>query len=184
MRTEFTSRYEFYPRTSRLDRLICPDITNRSYSIIASLNLAAGDEGVLLAWGSRFGGLVLYVKQQRLVYEYVYSESTRHVMRSPDPLPLGTVQVGVEFARSGKAGGTACMVVSGNVVATIELPATWPTYGTTAGLYCGADHGSPVSGEYQPPFIFRGGLHRVIVELRTEGAADFAGRYRAAMQEQ
>ena len=33
-----------------------------------------GAEGVLLAIGSRFGGCVLYVKEGRLVCEYVYND--------------------------------------------------------------------------------------------------------------
>jgi arylsulfatase len=184
MRMEFTSRYELYPGASRMDRLICPDVTDRSYRILASLDHDAGDQGVLLAWGSRFGGLVLYIKEGRLVYEYVYSESVRHVMRSKDPLPSGPIEAGVHFVRTGKRCGIVSMIVSGDVVASLELPATWPTYGTTAGLYCGADHGSPVSREYTAPFRFLGKLHKVIIELHTAGEADFAGRYRAALQEQ
>jgi arylsulfatase len=185
MKMEFTRRYEFYPGMSRLDRLICPDITDRSYRITADLERTIAEmEGVLLAWGSRFGGMVLYVKGNHLVYEYIYSEMKRYVMRSPQPLELGAARVGVEFKRTGRNSGTAVLQIGGSSVAHAEITKTWPTHGTTAGLYCGSDRGAPLSNEYPSPFPFTGKIHRVLIELETDGERDLSDRYVAALKEQ
>ncbi len=184
MKMEFISRYELYPNASRLDRLICPDITDRSYRITAEVQLAAGNEGVLLAWGSYFGGLVLYVKEDHLVYEYVYSETERHVLRSPERLEPGAAKLSVDFRRTGKNRGTATMQVDGMAVADTGIPATWPTHGTTAGLYCGRDLGAPVSLDYPAPFAFTGEIKKVVIELQTDGEADLGEQFKAILQEQ
>jgi hypothetical protein len=74
--------------------------------------------------------------------------------------------------------------VNGEAAGAVEIPRTWPTHGTTAGLNCGQDAGAPVSDAYECPFRFTGRALRVAVELdgRANGAAKAA--YQTVLREQ
>lgn len=127
---------------------------------------AGGAEGVLLASGSRFAGYVLYVKDGRLVYEYVYSPAVRHAIRSQAAVPTGPSVLRYEFRRTGPRRGRGTLSIDGRAVGSVEIPKTWPVHGTTAGVTCGRDVGAAVSDAYAAPFPFTGTLRRVVVELQ------------------
>src|SRR5262249_3658999 len=74
------TRYEYLGDMARIDRLSAPDISDRSYVVTANFEGDEVAEGVILAWGSRFGGFVLYIKERELCYEYVYSDSEKHTL--------------------------------------------------------------------------------------------------------
>ena len=69
-----TTRYEYMADMARIDRLSAPDISDRAYTVTASFEADRDRQGVILAWGSLFGGFVIYLKDGRLCYEYVFSE--------------------------------------------------------------------------------------------------------------
>ena len=176
--------YVYYPGMARIDRLSAPDITDRSYSIAADVEIPpAGAEGVLLAAGNRFAGYVLYALAGRLVHEYVYSERVRHTIRSETPLPVGRVSVRYEFTKTGPRRGRGTLAVDGQPIGTVEVPKTWPLHATSSGVHCGRDGSVPVSDAYVCPFAFTGTIHRVIVELG-DGRSDGPGEYRAALAEE
>jgi arylsulfatase A-like enzyme len=179
------SRYVYYPGMARIDRLSAPYITDRSWSVTAEVEIAAGGaEGVLLASGSRFAGYVLYVKDGHLVYEYVYAPAVRHTIRSAAAVPTGASVLRYEFRRTGSRRGRGTLVIDGRAVGSVEIPKTWPIHGTTAGVTCGHDTGASVSDAYTAPFPFTGALRRVMVELESDGAGDPAGESRGALGEE
>lgn len=176
-----TLRYEFHSNMARVDRMQSPDITDRSYAVEARFTV--GDEpprGVLLAWGSHFGGFVIYLKDGRLCYEYVYSESLTHRIEGPYQPPPGDAKVELHFIRTGKNAGRAVLLADGNEIGEVEIPKTWPTHGTTAGLNCGQDAGAPVSFSYQKPFRFNAGGLKVTVNLATDSESEAGAAYAAA----
>lgn len=186
LRMNRQTRYEFLADMARVDRLSAPDIGNRSYVIRAEFDqIPVGASGVLLAWGSRFAGFVLYIKDGELSYEYVYSESLTHALRVPFAKPAGKVVVELQFVHAGERGARASLHLDGEALGVVEIPRTWPTHGTTAGLNCGQDAGAPVSEAYERPFRFTGRSLRVTVELdgRTDGASSKAA-YRTVLREQ
>ena len=179
------SRYIYYPGMARIDRLSAPYITDRSWTITAEVEIPAGGaEGVLLAAGSRFAGYALYVKEGRLVYEYVYAPAVRHAIRSEAAVSAGARVLRYEFRRTGPRRGRGTLSVDGRAVGSVEIPKTWPVHGTTAGVTCGHDTGASVSDAYAAPFPFTGTLRRVIVELGDEGAGDPSGESRGALGEE
>jgi arylsulfatase len=179
------SRYVYRPGMARIDRLSSPDVTDRSWSIAAEVEVpAAGAEGVILAAGTRFAGYALYVQDGRCVWEYVYSESARHVIRSDASLPTGRVEVRYEFTRTGPRRGRGALYIDDEPAGAVEIPKTWPIHGTTGGVHCGRDGGAPVSDGYTPPFAFTGTIHRVVVELAGDGEADGKGAARHALEEE
>jgi arylsulfatase A-like enzyme len=180
------TRYVYYPGMARIDRLSAPDVSDRSYRILAEVEIpAAGAEGVLLAAGSRFGGYVLYVQDGRLLYEYVYSRDRRQVIRSDRRLPTGRrLTLRYEFQKTGPRRGRGSLFIDQDLVGTVEIPRTWPLYATTGGLFCGRDGGTRVGEGYRGPFPFTGSIHRVIVELADDGQSDPAGEARSALAEE
>ncbi len=150
------SRYEYRPQMARIDRLMAPDITGRSFTIEARLHKRGKLEGVLLAWGSCFGGLVIYAMEGNLVVEYVFSQDERVRLVVKDTLPEGPADVVAGFVRNQRAGLQLTLGGTGISPAYAEAARTWPTHGTTAGISCGHDAGHPVSDAYRAPFPFTG----------------------------
>jgi arylsulfatase A-like enzyme len=180
------TRYVYYPDMARIDRLSAPDVGDRSYSIVAELEIpATGAEGVVLASGTRFAGYVLYVQDDRPVYEYVYSDATRHTLRADIPLPRGRrVTLGYDFQRTAPRRGRGTLSIDGQAVGSVDIPRTWPVHGASGGVLCGRDGGVRVSDAYASPFRFTGTIHRVIIELGEDGQTDRAGEARAALAEE
>ncbi|MGH7278028.1 MAG: sulfatase-like hydrolase/transferase [Candidatus Rokuibacteriota bacterium] len=179
------TRYVYYPGMARIDRSSAPDVTDRSYGITAEVEIPpAGAEGVLLAAGTRFGGYVLYLKDGRLVHEYVYSETVRHTIVSDAPVAAGARRLRYEFTRTGTRQGGGAPYVDERRVGVNEVPKTWPLHGIAGGVFCGRDGAVPVSDAYICPFVFTGTIHRVIVELGDDGRRDAAGEARSALAEE
>lgn len=180
-----TLRYEFHSGMSRIDRLSSPDITDRSYALTARFEVGRDKpEGVLIAWGSHFGGFVIYIKQGQLCYEYVYSESVTHrIIADYRPGP-GNARIGLRFTRTGKNAGRAALSIDDREVGQVDIPRTWPTHGTTAGLNCGQDAGAPVSFAYERPFRFTAPPLTVEIELATDSESEPGAAYAAALKEQ
>jgi arylsulfatase len=177
--------YVYYPGMARVDRLSAPEITNRSYTITAHIEVPpSGAEGVLLASGGRFGGYVLYVQGGRLVYEYLYADETRYVLASDRALPVGRSTLRFEFTKTGDYQGTGTLRINGEPAGSVHLPRTWPVSGTSGGLYCGRDGGTPVSQAYRLPFAFTGTLNRVVIELDDDGQPDPSIQARADLAEE
>ncbi|HRL20795.1 MAG TPA: arylsulfatase [Alcaligenes sp.] len=180
-----TLNYEFHSNMARVDRMQAPDITDRSYTITATFT--AGPEplnGVLLAWGSHFGGFVLYMKNNRIHYEYVYSESVSYRLEGSYPTTPGQSTVKLHFNRTGKQAGQITLIANDAEIGKVDIPKTWPTHGTTAGLNCGQDAGAPVSFAYTKPFRFNGTGLTVKVSLATDSESESSAAYAAALKEQ
>lgn len=180
-----TLAYEFHGGMARIDRLTSPDITDRSYRVTASFDAPRGvAQGVLLAWGSHFGGFVVYLKDGQACYEYAYSQDVRHSIKADWQPPEGRAEIQLDVRRTGKNAVHARLLAHGQELGSVQIPRTWPTHGTTAGLNCGLDAGAPVSFAYPAPFAFTGGDLRVKVELAADSASEPGGAYTAVLKEQ
>ena len=83
-RTEFT----YYPGMIRIPEGSAPDFKNKSYRIIADVQIPdGGAEGVLMTQGGRFNGLGLYLLQGRPVFHYNLVGVDRTTIAAKDPLP-------------------------------------------------------------------------------------------------
>ena len=166
IRRHSRAKHVFYPGMSRVDRLMAPDVTGRSFSIKAEIIKDEPLHGVILAWGSRFGGLSFFIQDGHVVLQYVFSQDESHVLRLPDAVPTGPVVMMANFARNPDQSVDLTLTATGLTPATLRISRTWPTHGMTAGLSCGADRGHPVTDAYERPYTFGGGtLRRVVVEV-------------------
>jgi arylsulfatase A-like enzyme len=175
------NRYEYRPQMARIDRLMAPDITGKSFRIEAELVKGnAPLSGVLFAWGSSFGGVVLYAQNKTVVLEYVYSQDERVKLVIDERLPTGKAGIVATFDRNSDGGFDLTLIGTGLHPAKASVPKTWPTHGTTTGISCGHDAGHPVSDAYVAPFPFSPAA-LVRVTLTVGECAATAGDEKAAL---
>ena len=156
--------------TPHLERSKTPDIRNRSFSIRARANRAAGDNGVLVAFGARTGGYTFYVQDDCLVFEYNYL-NTMYSVRSTQALPEGDLDLIVTYAKTDEHQGTATLSCEhgGESQELASGPIeTLPYRQTTYGMSIGKDSGPTVTAAYPGPFAFEGTLQWVEWELQDD----------------
>src|SRR5215471_14586096 len=117
-------RYIYYPNTAPVPEGVAVNVRNRSYKILADVNITDPNaSGVIFAHGSRFGGHALFIHDKKLHYVYNFlgiPPEQRFV--SDDQLAPGAYTLGVEFTREkageyGESHGTARLYVNDDVVA-------------------------------------------------------------------
>lgn len=174
IRDQARDRYDYFPDMARIDRLMAPDVTGRSFAIEATFEKTAPTmTGVILAWGSGFGGLVLYAQDGEFVVEYVFSQDERERIAIKDTSGAGKGRILACFDRNAERGLDLTLSGDGLGTAKGTSPKAWPTHGMTAGLSCGRDAGHPVSTAYKAPFAIAGGeLIRVSLTIVSDAARE------------
>jgi arylsulfatase A-like enzyme len=185
--------YVYYPGTSAVSNKIAAPVLNRPHSITATVELANGTEGVLVAQGGNSGGYSLYVKDHKLHYAYNFLGIQQYHLTSDATLTDGRHELRFEFEPTGKPDfahgkGTparAQLYVDGKLAGQTDLPVTIPLdIGITDGLTCGRDDGSTVTTDYQAPFAFSGALEKVVVDISGDLLEDHSAKLRATMAHQ
>jgi len=158
-------RYIYYPDTAPVPEAVAVNIRNRSYKILANVDITDADaSGVIFAHGSRFGGHSLFVKDRKVHYVYNFlGIKPEQDFASKTDLTPGKHTIGVEFTRekSGEHGesiGSTKLYIDGQVVAEGPMR-TQPGKFTLSGdgLCVGFDSGDSVSAQYSSPARFKGG---------------------------
>lgn len=167
------TRLRFPAGMPHLERFKCPDVRNRSFEIAASADTATGTDGVLVAYGSRTGGMVLWVADGLLCFEYNYLGRPTGI-RASEPVPLGDVELGVRYTKTAEHAGTATLwqrAGDGPVqeLGSVDLE-TMPYRQSLYGMDIGRDLGPTVSAAYVGPNEFQGTL--LHVEFRLENDRD------------
>ncbi len=173
-------RYVYYPGSSPVPESVSVHIQNRSFAIVADLDLQGSDaRGVIVAMGSRFGGFTLFVKDGRLHFEYSFIGVHTFKFASNRAVPTGRVALGVEFTRlredpKGVANGTLKMYINEEMVAEGRMKVQPGPFGLAGvGLVVGHDGPEGVSEEYEAPFPFTGGaINGVTFNVSGEPYAD------------
>ena len=171
---EVRSRYVLRPGAP-IATPAAPDVRHRPSVTVASVTLAEGDEGVLVAHGGRFGGYALYVQDGCLHYVHNVLGDVHHRVSSP-PLPIGARRLGYSFTPTGPFQGDVDLLVDGEVVATGHLPSTTVfSYVLFGEYFCiGEDDCTPVDVRYAAPFHFTGTIDRVVIDVSGEPFRDLA----------
>lgn len=158
-------RYVYYPHTAPVPEGVAVNVRNRSYKILANVEITGADAGgVIFAHGSRFGGHALFIKDHKLYYVYNFlgiKPEQQYV--SSEELKPGRYTLGMEFTRTGagphhESLGTMKLYLNDKVVAEGPMK-TQPGKFTLSGdgLCVGFDSGDAVSAEYKTPGTFQGG---------------------------
>ncbi len=109
------SRYRYYPGVASVPEAQAVNLRNRSYSIGALVDLPGpGAQGAIFAYGSRFGGHALYVRDNRLHYTYNFVGETITTIAAEEELPTGeNLIVSASFEKDGEdSPGTATGMLS------------------------------------------------------------------------
>jgi arylsulfatase len=185
--------YTYYPGTQAVPNNAAAIVLNRPHSITADVDFERGDEGVLLAHGGNDGGYSLYVKDGKLHYAHNFVTRTIYHVQSLEAVPEGRHQLGYEFEVTGKpdflqgkgAPGRGQLYIDGELVGQIDIPVSTPNiFGLTGALSCGANPGSPVTPDYEPPFEYTGTLYSVTVDVSGELIKDTEAEMRMILARQ
>ena len=155
----------------RLVRSVSPSVMNRDHHIRAVVEIPEdGCEGALVSNGGLQGGYALVVHDGHLVYVSNFLGRDHTVVRGPDPLPTGRVEVAMEWVTTAPFAGDVTLFVEGVPVCRQRVERTNPViYAVAEGLEVGSDTGTPVWPGYESPFHFTGGIVEVV--LGTAGSA-------------
>ncbi|MDB5393329.1 MAG: sulfatase [Rhodospirillales bacterium] len=139
-----------------------------SHSITVDLVVPGkGAEGVIFADGGRYGGVVLYVKKGRLIYENNFFGKSRDVIAAASLLPPGQHRIAYEYTRQDAkfwGGGRGTLSIDGKTVAKAKIPQVGMPY-AFGSLDIGRERGSPISPDYQLPFTFTGTIEKLEIHL-------------------
>jgi arylsulfatase A-like enzyme len=168
-RTEFTY---YHPGAQRIAEKASAPVKGESHSIETTLNLTGKEEGVILACGGFTGGYTLFIKNNKLYYDYNYYHGLYYTLEST-ALPKGNVDIKFNFIETGGVtkglpGGKGELYVNGKKVDQVEMPDMHiSTFSLSETFDVGVDNGTPVSDKYRVTnhFPYTGELDKVIVKL-------------------
>ena len=171
-RTEFVY---YSPGARRIAEKASAPVKGRSHTIDTTLNLTGNEEGVIVACGGFTGGYTLYIKDNRVYYEYNYYNGLYYTLES-QPLPRGEVDIQFNFIENGGTtpgipGGVGELYVNGEKVDEVDMPEMHvSTFSLSETFDVGIDAGTPVSNKYRVTnhYPYTGEIDRVIFRL-TEG---------------
>lgn len=111
-----------------------PDTRGKSHTMTADVERPdTNSEGVLVAYGSSRSGYVLYVKNNRLVYEYNFAGTVTRI-ESREELPAGASALRFEYQKGAGAAGTGVLSVNGRTIGEGAIPRTLPLLISWEGL--------------------------------------------------
>jgi arylsulfatase len=183
-------RYIYYPHTAPVPEGVAASVRNRSYKILANVDIKDSDAaGVIFAHGSRFGGHALFIKDRKLHYVYNFlGIRPEQKFVSTEELKPGKYTLGMEFTRTGagphnESTGSMKLYVNDRVVAEGPMK-TQPAKFTLSGdgLCVGYDSGDAVSAEYKTPGEFHGGeIHGVGITVEKAAYSDLEAEAQRAL---
>ncbi|MGN6696155.1 MAG: sulfatase-like hydrolase/transferase, partial [Aquihabitans sp.] len=155
--------YTYYPPMSPMPGQVGPPLAGLGWDLLATIgDRAEGSGGVIYAVGTENSGISLFVKDDRLTFDYnAFDDHT--IVTSEVPVPVGASVIGLEFRRTA-TGGRAELVIDGERVGAADIPFVMFMM-SSIGPSVGYDHGSAVSAAYEAPFAFAGDLQRVDIQL-------------------
>ncbi|MCM3870379.1 MAG: arylsulfatase [Pyrinomonadaceae bacterium] len=137
----------------------------KSYTMTANVDVKAGDNGVIVAQGGRFGGFSFYLKGGKPAFTYNYLGLEKWDVISSQALSPGNHIVVYEFKSDGGLGkgGVGTITVDGNKVGEGRIAKTQPGIFSVDDLAdVGTDDGTQVT-DYGGSRKFTGTLNRVTI---------------------
>ena len=172
--TRGRATFTYYPGMVRIPEASAPDVKNKSFSVIADVEIpTSGANGVLVTQGGRFGGWGLLLLDGKPMFVHAFSNQTEHKYRvaSDQKLSPGKHTVRFDFTYDGGGvgkGGSGALLVDGQQVAQGRIERTIRNrFSLDETFDVGEDIGTPVIEEYatQLPYKFTGTLAKITVDL-------------------
>lgn len=160
----------FAPGAVRIAEKSSAPVKNRAHTIETKLEIQGGEEGVIVAVGGMTGGYAMFVKNDKVYYDYNYLNGVHYQLESPT-LSVGVTEVKFNFIKTQEFGGTGELYINGEKVDEVEMPLMHiSTYSLAETFDVGRDTGTQVSTMYDDPFPYDGTLDRVIFTVSDESA--------------
>jgi arylsulfatase A-like enzyme len=156
-----TVTYKYYPNPDGFHHHVTFN-SKLSHSIEADFIRSSVDkEGALIANGGRFGGWALFVQNNRLVYHSNFLGEQHYSVVSSEELPVGSVNVRLEFEEEEKL---AKLFINHKLVGEGFISRIAPLGGP--GVFSiGKSALTPVTEDYESPFVFTGELKEIRVTI-------------------
>ena len=145
----------YSPGAVRIAEKASAPVKGKSHTIETTLSLTGKEEGVIVACGGFTGGYTLFIKKNRVYYDYNYYHGLYYSMES-SPLPKGKVDIKFKFTETGWKGLKAFRVVRVNFTSTekkegeVDMPEMHiSTFSLSETFDVGIDAGTPVSNKYR-----------------------------------
>lgn len=145
--------FDFPTPVSGLHKGSAPDLRGRTWTLTAKLAAPAqGATGAIAAFGGRFAGWSLYLKDGVLSFHYNYSGFERTTITAAAPLPGGaeTVTVSAAFTPQPDGGAEIALTIDGAPVARGRVPRIMAQL-THESFDLGCDLFTPVTEAYAAP---------------------------------
>ncbi|NIS88638.1 MAG: sulfatase-like hydrolase/transferase [Woeseiaceae bacterium] len=155
----------FWPGAVRIAEKSSAPVKNRSHTIETNLDLTGEEEGVIVAVGGMTGGFSMFIKDNKLYYDYNFLDGVHYVLESA-PLPSGPTDLKFNFILTQPFGGTGELYINGEKVDEVDMPQMHiSTYSLAETFDVGRDTGTQVSAMYSDPFPFNREIDRVIINI-------------------
>ena len=162
----------YSPGAVRIAEKASAPVKGKSHTIETTLNLTGKEEGVIVACGGFTGGYTLFIKNNRVYYDYNYYHGLYYAMES-SPLPKGKVDIKFKFTETGGKtkgipGGKGELYINGKKEGEVDMPEMHiSTFSLSETFDVGIDAGTPVSNKYRVTnhYPFTGELDKVVVTL-------------------
>jgi arylsulfatase A-like enzyme len=172
--------YRYAPGDAPVGEWQAVNTRNRSFVIEAAVDIPdAGAEGVLFAFGTRFGGHALYIKSGRLHYVNSFVGAEEQLIVGEADIPRGEQLLSASFERKGLeptyCHGTLTLHHGATKVGEGTIKTQLGYYAIAgSSLYVGRQDGEPVTDDYPgaSPHTFTGGLKVVSVNVSGEPFTD------------
>ncbi|WP_301169664.1 arylsulfatase [Brevibacillus nitrificans] len=162
--------FTYYPGMAHLSDSASPPVMNRSYTITVPIDRSSKtDEGVIVALGNHESGYTLYIKDNRLVYEYNAATAVYKIQSSVE-VPTGKSTLRFEFQKTGPYAGTGILSINDKKVGEGSIAKTIPYKISFEGMDIGRDTLYPVSANYsdKDEFPFTGKIEKVVFDLKND----------------
>jgi arylsulfatase A-like enzyme len=155
------SRFDYFPPVSYIEPSVTPPLESAKWHAL-EIETVGGKSGVLVAYGGRASGFVLYMDKGRVWYEY--NAAGEVTVISADLPSTEAISVTFEFRLEEGRKGRGRLVVNEQVGQWFAIP-YWLSFLALSGMHIGRDSLSPISTKYEAPFEFLGRIERVTVHL-------------------
>ncbi len=164
-------RYVYAPGDAAVGEWQAVNTRGRSFVIEAVADLPdGGAQGVLFAFGTRFGGHALYVKDNRLHYVNSFVGAEEQMVVGTEDIPTGEdVFLSASFEKEGQeptyAEGTLSLYHGDTKVGEGKIKTQLGFFAIAgSALYVGRQPGEPVTDDYpgESPYEFTGGTLKLV----------------------
>ena len=139
------------------------------YFVEAVITRKEKEDGVLFSKGTRFGGIVFYIKDNYLKFVYNANRESYDTAISDKELPSGQITVRYEFDYKGKQGADVRLYVNGEQVGETHVRKLYYMLGLNSDTTLRENTYTEIAPDYEAPFEFKGEINKLIVHKYGSG---------------